>query len=68
MPNRIKKMESLWWLMSWSSFFVEIIIFYIYIKYLTRNKYYPFQIQIFIFQKNSKSDDKGGPLSNCSFF
>ena len=30
------------------SFFDEIIISYIYIKYSTRNKYNPFEIQIFI--------------------
>ena len=33
------------------SFFVEITILDIYIKYSTRNKYYPFEIQIFIFKK-----------------
>ena len=32
-----------------SSFIVEIIIFYFYIKYSTRNNYNPFKIQLFIF-------------------
>ena len=36
----------------------EIIISYIFIKYSTRNKYNPFDIQILIFEKNWKTDYK----------
>ena len=44
-----------------SNFFDEITIFDIYIKYSTRNKYYPFKIQIFIFKKIRKTIIRGDP-------
>ena len=51
-----------------SIFSHEIIISHIFIKFSTRNKYNPFDIQIFIFEKNWKTDYKTWPLSNYSFF
>ena len=51
-----------------SSFVVEILISYIYIKCCTRIKYNLFEIITLIFSKIWKTNDKGGPLTNYSFF